>query len=202
MSVPSTATALTCPVLDGRLVRLEPLEHRHAADLASACEEDRGSYAFTWVPTADEVDAYIDAQLARAATGKLAPCAVVDKASGRAVGATAYWDPRPWPDGAGLYAVEVGFSWLAASAQGRGINTEAKLLLFDHAFAAFGVVRVDLKTDARNAVPAPRSRASAERSRVCCAGGRGRGPPERMESCGTRRCTPSWPRSGRSGARG
>jgi N-acetyltransferase len=150
--------ALTCPALEGRLVRLEPLGRRHASDLAAACEEDRSSYAFTWVPTAVEVDAYIDAQLARADSGRLAPFAVVDKASGRAVGATAYWDPRPWPDGTGLCAVEIGFSWLAASAQGRGINAEAKLLLFDHAFTVFGVARVDLKTDARNL----RSRAAIE----------------------------------------
>ncbi|GIH16900.1 GNAT family N-acetyltransferase [Rugosimonospora africana] len=158
MSVPSSPTVLTCPVLQGRLVRLEPLGHRHATDLAAACEEDRSSYAFTWVPTAAEVDAYIDAQLARADSGRLAPFAVVDKASGRAVGATAYWDPRPWPDGTGLCAIEIGFSWLAASAQGRGINAEAKLLLFDYAFTAFGVARVDLKTDARNR----RSRAAIE----------------------------------------
>jgi N-acetyltransferase len=158
MPVAPSATTLTLPVLEGRLVRLEPLGHRHAADLGSACEEDRSSYAFTWVPTATEVDAYIDAQLARAATGKLAPYAVVEKASGRAVGATAYWDPRPWPDGSGLFAVEIGFSWLAASAQGRGVNAEAKLLLFDHAFTVLGVARVDLKTDARNR----RSRAGIE----------------------------------------
>jgi len=157
LSVPGAT--VSCPVLEGRLVRLEPLGHRHAGDLARACEEDRSSYAFTWVPTSGEVEAYIDAQLARAASGKLAPYAIVEKASGRAVGATAYWDPRPWPDGGGLYAVEVGFSWLAASAQGRGINAEAKLLLFDHAFTVFKVVRVDLKTDARNL----RSRAAIER---------------------------------------
>lgn len=150
--------SLNCPVLEGRLVRLEPLGHRHAGDLASGCEEDRSSYAFTWVPNAAEVGAYIDAQLGRAATGKLAPYAVVEKATGRAVGATAYWDPRPWPDGGGLCAVEIGFTWLAASAQGRGINTDAKLLLFDHAFTVFGVARVDLKTDARNR----RSRAAIE----------------------------------------
>lgn len=157
MSAPATVT-LTGPTLDGRLVRLEPLGHHHAADLAVACEEDRGSYAFTWVPTATEVPDYIDAQLDRAAAGRLAPYAVVDKASGRAVGATAYWDPRVCPDGTRLCAVEVGFTWLAASAQGRGVNTEAKLLLFDHAFTGFGVARVDLKTDARNR----RSRAAIE----------------------------------------
>ncbi|MET9021966.1 GNAT family protein [Actinopolymorpha sp. NPDC004070] len=158
MHVSSPGTTFTCPVLEGRLVRLEPLGHHHAGDLARAGEEDRRPYAFTWVPTAGEVKAYIDAQLARAAAGKLAPYAVMEQTSGRAVGATAYWDPRPWPDGGGLCAVEVGFTWLAASAQGRGINTEAKLLLFDHAFTEFGVARVDLKTDARNI----RSRAAIE----------------------------------------
>jgi N-acetyltransferase len=149
---------LTAPVLEGDLVRLEPLDHRHAADLATAAEEDRDAYAFTWVPTADEVGSYIDAQLARAATGRLAPYAQVSKTSGRAVGATAYWDPRPWPDRPGLYAVEVGFTWLAASAQGTGVNTEAKLLLFGNAFEEWDVARVDLKTDARNL----RSRAAIE----------------------------------------
>ncbi|MFF4397469.1 GNAT family N-acetyltransferase [Streptomyces sp. NPDC001480] len=144
------------PVLDGTLVRLEPLDHRHAADLAVAAEEDRGSYRFTWVPTAAEVGGYIDAQLARAAAGKLAPYAQVDRVSGRAVGATAYWDPRLWPDGGGLCAIEVGCTWLAASAQGSGVNSEAKYLLFRHAFENWGVARLDLKTDARNS----RSRAA------------------------------------------
>jgi RimJ/RimL family protein N-acetyltransferase len=156
MPAPSSDTVLTGPTLEGQFVRLEPLDHRHAADLATAGEEDRSSYLYTWVPTASEVHAYIDAQLARAAAGTLVPYAIVDKATGRAVGATAYWDPRRWPDGTGLYAIEVGFTWLAASAQGRGINTEAKLLLFEHAFTVFGVARVDLKTDARNS----RSRAA------------------------------------------
>lgn len=45
------------------------LDRRHAADLAAAAEEDRGSYRFTWVPTADSVEEYIDAQLARSAGG-------------------------------------------------------------------------------------------------------------------------------------
>jgi N-acetyltransferase len=66
------------------------------------------------------------------------------------VGCTAYWDPRLWPGRSEPCAVEVGFTWLGASAQGTGINVEAKLLLFEHAFEQLGVARVDLKTDARN----------------------------------------------------
>ncbi len=150
--------SLAGPVLAGTLVRLEPLGHRHAADLAVAVQEDRGSFGYTWVPTADEVGAFIDAQLERAATGRLAPYAQIARASGRAVGATGYWDPRTAPDGDRLSAVNVGFTWLAASAQGSGLNTEAKLLMFVHAFEVWEVDRVDLTTDARNG----RSRAAIE----------------------------------------
>jgi RimJ/RimL family protein N-acetyltransferase len=146
------------PVLEGALVRLEPLTHGHAADLAVAAEENRSAYSFTWVPNAAEVHDYIDAQLGRAAAGRMAPYAQVQISSGRAIGATAYWDPRLWPKRGDLFAIEIGFTWLAASAQGTGINPESKLLLFRHAFEQWGAVRVDLKTDARNA----RSRAAIE----------------------------------------
>ncbi|MFF8681837.1 GNAT family N-acetyltransferase [Streptomyces sp. NPDC015237] len=152
--------ALKGPPLEGTLVRLEPLGHRHAADLAVAAEEDRDRYAYTWVPRADEVGGYIDAQLARAASGRLAPYAQISLATGRAVGATAYWEPRSWLTDDALDAIEVGFTWLARSAQGTGMNAEAKLLLFRHAFEVWQVSRVDLKTDARNA----RSRAAIERT--------------------------------------
>jgi N-acetyltransferase len=138
------------PVLEGSLVRLEPLSVRHAEDLAAAAEEDRGSYDFTLVPPAGEVGGYLTAQFARTAQG-LIPFAQIRQADGRAVGCTAYWDPRFWPGRDDLRAIEIGFTWLAASAQGSGINTEAKLLLMSHAFGSLRVARVDLKTDARNA---------------------------------------------------
>ncbi|MFD8599674.1 GNAT family N-acetyltransferase [Kitasatospora sp. NPDC059646] len=150
------AYRLQGPVLEGELVRLEPLEQRHAGELAQAVEEARDSYGFTWVPRAGEVAGYIEAQHRRAAEGRLAPYAQIARSTGRAVGVTAYWEPRTLPDTDELFAVEVGFTWLAASAQGTGVNAEAKLLLFQHAFEQWGVARVDLKTDARNA----RSRAA------------------------------------------
>ncbi|WP_405822362.1 GNAT family N-acetyltransferase [Streptomyces sp. NBC_01390] len=154
------SSTLDGPLLEGSLVRLEPLDHRHTPDLAAAAEEDRDSYRFTWVPRAAEVGEYIDAQLARASAGLLAPYAQVDRASGRAVGVTAYWEPRRWLEDGSVSAIEVGFTWLAASAQGTGLNTEAKYLLFRHAFENWGVARVDLKTDARNG----RSRAAIEKA--------------------------------------
>lgn len=190
--------SLQGPLLEGALVRLEPLERRHAADLAVAAEEERGTYTFTWVPRADEVGAYVDAQLARAATGRLAPYAQVSVATGRAVGATSYWEPRCWRMDDQLDAVEVGFTWLGASAQGTGVNAEAKLLLFRHAFEVWGVSRVDLKTDARN---------SRSRAAIQSVGARFEGvlrnwsrswAPGRTAGCVTRRSFRSRRRSGRS----
>ncbi|MFJ9690988.1 GNAT family N-acetyltransferase [Kitasatospora sp. NPDC101183] len=149
------------PLLEGGFVRLEPLEERHADGLARAAGEDRDSYGFTWVPSSEEsAHAYVRAQHARRDAGLLAPYAQVERASGRVIGATAYWEPRRRPGDGSLFAIEVGFTWLAASAQGTGLNAEAKYLLFRHAFEDWGVERVDLKTDARNA----RSRAAIARA--------------------------------------
>jgi RimJ/RimL family protein N-acetyltransferase len=138
---------LNVPVLHGSLVRLEPLAMRHAPDLARAAEEDRSSYEFTVVPRATGVEAYLAAQFAR---DGLTPFAQVRMSDGMAVGCTAFCEPRTWPDRQDLCAIEVGWTWLAASAQGTGINVQAKLLLFTYAFETLGVACVDLKTDARN----------------------------------------------------
>lgn len=139
--------SLTVPVLTGSLVRLEPLSPVHIPGLMRAAEEDRAEYRFTWVPRAAEVSGYVAAQLGRAG---LTPFTQVRISDAQPVGCTAYWDVRTWPGGDDPCAVEIGFTWLAGSAQGTGINAEAKLLLLTYAFETLGVARVDLKTDARN----------------------------------------------------
>ncbi len=46
---------------------------------------------------------------------------------------------------------EIGNTWLVPAAWGRGANTEAKLLLLQHAFEHEDFLRVEFKTDAANA---------------------------------------------------
>jgi RimJ/RimL family protein N-acetyltransferase len=138
------------PPLHGALVRLEPLWTGHVGDLARAAEENRVAYAFTLVPRAEDVEAYVQAHLERAAEGAFVPFAQIRQRDQQAVGCTAYGNPRTWPRRADVGAVEIGWTWLAGSAQRTGINIEAKLLLLRHAFEQLGVARVDIKTDARN----------------------------------------------------
>jgi RimJ/RimL family protein N-acetyltransferase len=122
----------------------------HALPLAKAAA-DRATYGFTWVPgSEDEARHYVAERLRWAAASEAVPFVQVRTADGCVVGATCFLslrcrelDDSPW-------AVEIGSTWLSASAQRTGINTEAKLLMLAFAFERWGVSRVDFKTDARN----------------------------------------------------
>jgi RimJ/RimL family protein N-acetyltransferase len=153
--------ALLFPVaLAGRSVRLEPIVPAHAAPLAEAAAESRDTYAFTYVPDGlAAMEAYVAEALTNAERGLEVPFATVDARTGRVVGSTRFYLERwTWlpphtpvaPAPLGPDSVEIGRTWLAASAQRTAINTEAKLLMLDHAFATWRVYRVSLKTDARN----------------------------------------------------
>ena len=162
----SAATAVAPPtvvapvVLEGRVVRLEPLALSHVPGLVDAASRTRDTYGFTLVPEgAAEMRRYVEAALAEQAAGRTVPFATVARATGRVVGATRlfnieYW---PWPPGNPNQrgperpdVAEIGWTWLAADAQRTPINTEAKLLMLAHAFDGWRVHRVSLMTDARN----------------------------------------------------
>ena len=142
---------LDVPALHGALVRLERLSGQHADELAAAADHDRSAFDFSWIPHGNaEAREYVRTQLGRARRGELVPFAQVRTDDGRAVGSTSYFNFRSLPGAAAPFAVEIGFTWLAATAQRSGINIEAKLLLLSHAFEQLGVARVDFKADARN----------------------------------------------------
>jgi len=154
------ATLVQPVVLEGRHVRLEPLGAGHARDLLAAASGPRQTYGFTTVP-ADEPSmlGYIEAALRDQEAGRALPFATVAKATGRVVGTTRFGNIEFWawppgnlnqrgedrPD-----VAEIGWTWLAASAQRTPINTEAKLLMLAHAFETWRVHRVSFMTDARN----------------------------------------------------
>ena len=152
---------LHAPTLEGDLVRLEPLRHRHAQGLAAAAAADRSTFGFTRVPDGiDDTLAYIEELLGAQASGTVIPFAQVLTRDNRVVGATRFMGLRFVDEEATPFSVEIGGTWLAASAQRSGVNSEAKSLLVNHAFTTWGVRRVEFRTDARNT----RSRQAIERA--------------------------------------
>jgi len=152
--------------LRGNTVTLRPLTMADAGALATAAAESRGAFVYTRVPhDVGEAEQYIAGALADREAGRRMPFAILW--NDRVVGSTSYLDVQRWrwPTGSRLQrtdhpdVVEIGATWLAASAQRTRCNTEAKYLLLSHAFDVWLVHRVALKTDERNA----RSRRAIER---------------------------------------
>ena len=153
-------TRLRPIVLEGRHVRLEPLELGHAGALLAVAGGPRETYGFTTVP-ADEpaMLRYIETALRDQETGRALPFATFAPATGRVVGSTRFGNIEfwPWPPGNPNQrgedrpdAVEIGWTWLGAAAQRTAVNTEAKLLMLTHAFEEWRVHRVSFMTDSRN----------------------------------------------------
>lgn len=132
----------------------------HVPELLAAATEDRATYAFTHVPTSlSDMEDTVRQLLVEHAEGVSIPLTTTDRASGAVLGMTRFltlrWSPsRAYPD-----AVEIGGTFLAASAQGTKVNADAKYLMLSQAFDHWRVQRVDLKTDERN----ERSRRAIER---------------------------------------
>jgi N-acetyltransferase len=133
-------------VLEGPHVRLEPLDRRHADDLADAASDP---LIWRWLPvqvaTREDLDRWIEDALAAAAAGMEHAFAVVDRRTGHTVGSTRYMDIAPLHKG-----VEVGWTWYGRAAWGSVVNPESKLLLLTHAFEDWGAIRLYLKTDSLN----------------------------------------------------
>jgi N-acetyltransferase len=132
--------------LEGRHARLEPLTKAHLAGLAEVgLDEELWRWIPTGVRTREEMAAYIETALSEQERGVSLPFAILEKATGRAIGSTRYGNIDRTH-----HRVEIGWTWVAREWQRTAINTEAKYLLLKHAFESLGCMRVELKTDSLN----------------------------------------------------
>ncbi len=78
--------------------------------------------------------------------GQALPFAIIDKRSGRIAGSTRFLNIA-----AEHRRLEIGFTFIGRFCQRSPVNTAAKLLILTHAFERLNCLRVELKTDSRNA---------------------------------------------------
>jgi len=136
---------LELPVLEGHALRLEPLHTGHAAGLARVTTPNEFEYAYLRPAemTPQAFETYIE-QRQRHVAGWHTYTMVL-QANDQPVGLSAYMDVRLAHRG-----LEIGGTWIAKSYQGTHVNPEAKYLMLQHAFETLGMLRVQLKCDARN----------------------------------------------------
>ncbi len=136
----------------GRFVWVQPLAAEHVDGIVAAANPDRSTFEWIDVPTtSDDVQTLI-ADLQRQPEPVSSMTFVQGRITdGLIVGMTNFLNIERWngPD-KDPTCVEVGNSWLTPGALASPIDTESKLLLMTHAFEHWNVVRVQVRTDARN----------------------------------------------------
>ncbi len=127
---------------EGQHVAVVPLSPEHETDLTEAAADgDLHRLWYTTIPTPAGVGAEIARRLDLRARGTMLPFAIIDRASGRAVGMTTYMNID-----AANRRVEIGSTWYRQSVQRSPLNTECKFLLLRHAFEELDCIAVEFRT--------------------------------------------------------
>ncbi|HXO03890.1 MAG TPA: GNAT family protein, partial [Stellaceae bacterium] len=143
--------------MTGRYCRVEPLDvERHAAELYQANSEDPEGRMWTYLPWGPYAgfDEYLAATKAGLLREHFITYAVVDAASGKAVGVASYLNIN---QAAG--SIEVGGIAYSPALQKRPAGTEAMFLMMRRVFDELGYRRYEWKCNSLNAP----SRAAAQR---------------------------------------
>ncbi len=141
--------------LRGRHVTLEPLKIEHTKELWPSAREDEIWKFFSMkVKSQNDLNRWISKRIKAATDGTALAFLQRDAKTGQAFGSTSLFEI----DLANRRA-EIGHTWLGASHRRTAANTEAKLLLFTHAFDHLACHRVQIKTAPENL----RSRKAIER---------------------------------------
>ena len=134
--------------LEGKAVRLVPLQREHAPLLWDAMK-DHAEDIFRWIPylmrTEQDSSRFIENVLGEHQRGVSIPFATIDRASGKMAGSTRFM-AIDVPN----RHVEIGSTWIAPAWQRTAVNTEAKFLMLRHAFETWKCMRVEFKTDSMN----------------------------------------------------
>ncbi len=148
MSAPQQAkSAPQRIVLEGRYVRLEPLDAKHAVDLHAVSTMPGGAERYRWLFTgAPETVAEMEARIEQGkAVSDPSYVAVIDKASGKAAGQQGWMRIRPEHG-----SIEIGGIYWGLPMARTPLATEALFLFARHAFDDLSYRRFEWKCNNRN----------------------------------------------------
>ena len=135
-------------LLQNEIVALHPLEREHFSGLwTQAQEPDLWSYFRTGpLDQPTRLATWIDQAISARQSGREYPFVILDPLSGHIAGSTRFREIDT-----ASRSLEIGGTWLGKDFRGTAINRNAKLLLLQFAFDSLGAIRVQFRTDIRNA---------------------------------------------------
>ena len=132
--------------LDGRHVKLAPMQAHHVDPLWAAAQDPKTwEFSSAVIRSADECRKYVETALSWQSAGTAVPFVTMDRASNQVIGSTRFAN-IDWPN----KRAEIGWTWLNPKWWRTAMNTEAKYLMLRHAFEEWKLMRVELKTGHKN----------------------------------------------------
>jgi RimJ/RimL family protein N-acetyltransferase len=149
MSSAAPPLEIVMPVmLEGSVVRLEPIRREHA-EMFWEIAKDALDDIFQWIPyrmkTRDDFQRLVERAFEEQERGESIVFAIVERNSGQVIGSTRFMNIDRVNR-----RVEIGSTWIVPLWQRTAVNTEAKYLMLRHAFEVWKCLRLELKTDALN----------------------------------------------------
>ncbi len=133
-------------VLEGQVVRLEPLSPSHRAPLLSIGQANPELYQYTSTPlTTEQAKPYYKKAFTDFEDDRAYPFAMINKSTGLLAGTTRFYDIN-WP----YRNCIIGYTWFDSKLFGTAFNVESKYLMLCHLFDTLGFMRVQMNTDSRN----------------------------------------------------
>ena len=133
-------------ILEGNIVKLEPLSELHIEALCNAIlDGELWNLYVTLVPHPKNIESFLAQANANYEAGDGLAFAIIEKSTNKVVGSTRFMKAN-----LANKRVEIGFTFLGKTWQKTRINTEAKYLLLTYAFEKLLLNRVELITDYLN----------------------------------------------------
>lgn len=133
-------------VLEGTKVKLVPTDHTHIPDLLAVGRQEK-IWEFISINGSDSerLAQHLKSAILKRSTGEQYPFTVIDKQTGKIIGATMFHNIFPEHR-----KLEIGWTWYDPAYWRTGYNRECKLLLLIYCFETLKTVRVQFQTDENN----------------------------------------------------
>jgi N-acetyltransferase len=132
--------------LEGKRVRLEPLDNAHFDDLLEISSQLEVWQHLSLVGSdREQLLSDLKSAMLKRLTGEQYSFAIIDKVTGKAIGSTRLYNMYPEHR-----KLEIGWTFYNQNYWGTGYNNECKLLLLTYCFETLKTVRVQLQTHEHN----------------------------------------------------
>ncbi len=133
-------------VLEGKKVKLVPLENAHFDELLAVAQQPE-IWEFISINGADRdrMLQHLKSAVLKRATGEQYPFTIIDNQKNRIIGSTLFHNIYPEHR-----KLEIGWTWYDPAYWRTGYNRECKLLLLTYCFETLKTIRVQLQTDENN----------------------------------------------------